>query len=202
MTGRERMLGSAYLEKEIEEAIKGIIKRRENQTEQFACEHDLQTIWDEKQRLERLLGSHIAPEQLDFVRCNLIKALSTLIWIGWPHWPEFQRIFLDHCGSDGKCDRLDDNLPIDDESLLADTSFLADSVFARHFLTQQHIFFPISIEEAKDQKFPKFRRLPFVTASEDVRIGSYGQVSKERVACRPLSRRKSNLELCSSPTVS
>ena len=202
MTGGEQMLGLVDLEKDIERAIKGVIYRRGNHTEQFACKHDLQTVWGEERRLERLLGSHIPPEQLDFVCRNLIQTLSTLIWIGWRRWPRFQRIFLDHYGSDGKRDRLDDNLPIEDENWLADKSFLADSVFARHFLTHQHIFSPISIEEDDDQKCSKTRRLPFEGASGDLREGSYGQVSKEIVACRQFFHRNSNLELCPSPTVS
>lgn len=205
MTAEELMSSSVpqkALEKDIENAITGILERKENENEQFACEHKLKTVWNENQHLEKLLEGHLSPEQIDFVRGNLIKVLSTLIWIDWHRWSEFQRIFLDHCNSEGRRDRLDDSLPIEDREQLADSSFLADSASARHFLVGQHVFLPIPIEEHEDQICSKTRRLPFIRESGEIRGGSYGQVSKEVVACRYFIHKQLNSPPCPSQAVS
>ncbi len=197
MTAEENMLGSVIqeaVEGEIEGAINQVMFRKETQDDQFACEYDLQRIWDENRRLEKLLGSYISSRQLDFVRCNLIKTLSTLIWIGWHRWSEFSRIFLDHNNSKGRLDRLDDSLPIEDIDQLADTSFFADRASARNFLHQQYTFLPISIMENEDQLHPKARRLPFVGVNGEIREGSYGYVYKEVVACRHFFYKGTNTE--------
>jgi hypothetical protein len=183
------------LEGEIERAINQVMLRTETQNEQFACEHDLQKIWAENRRLEKLLESHLSPKELEFVRCNLVKTLSTLMWIGWHRWSEIGRIFLDHYDSEGRHDRLDDSLPIEDIDQLADSSFFADSASARNFLHQQYTFLPISIVEDEDQLYPEARRLPFIGVSREVRQGSYGQVCKEVVARRQFIHRGTNMQL-------
>ena len=190
------------LEDEIGKAIENVMQRRQTLEERFACEHDLQTVWAENNRLDRLLLAHLSLEQLDFVRGHLIKVLSILIWIGWHRWPEFGRIFLNDYDRDGKRDRLDESLPIEDEDQLAHSSFLADFSSARNFLAQQYIFIPIYIREDVDQDYPKTRRLPFVGTSGEIREGSYGKVTKEIIACRHFIQRSVNSQSCPSQTVS
>ena len=205
MTAEEQMSSSVQqkaLQKDIENAITGILERKENENEQFACEHKLKIVWDKDHRLEKLLGKHLSLEQLEFVRENLIKVLSTLIWIDWHRWTEFQRIFLDHYDGEGRRDRLDNSFPIEDGDKLAHSSFLADSASARHFRVHQHVFLPIFIEEHEDQTYPKTRRLPFVNESGDIREGSYGRVSKEIVACRYFVHKQLDSTPCPSQTVS
>ena len=205
MTAREETLSSTELgalENEIDLAITQCVKRKESWNEKFACEHDLRTAWSENQRVERLLKSYLPPEQLEFVRCHLIKVLSTLIRIGWHGWSEFERIFLNHRNSEARPDRLDDSLPVLDERELAHGSFLAHPVHARLFLAEQYVFLPISIREDEDQSYPKARRLPFVKVSEEVREGSYGEVSKELVACRHFVHKGGNLDQYPSHIVS
>lgn len=204
MAARENMSSSTVqgaLEGEIERAINRVMYRSETQNEQFACEQDLQKIWAENRRLEKLLESHLSPKQLELVRCKLVKTLSTLIWIGWHRWSEIGRIFLDHYDSEGRNDRLDDSLPIEDIDRLADRSFIADSASARNFLHQQYTFLPIPILEDEDQLYPKARRLPFIGVSGEVRQGSYGQVYKEVVACRQFIHRGTNMQLYPSQEV-
>ena len=205
MRAREGELSSTELEalqNEIVLAITQFVKRKESTNEQFACEHDLHTAWGENQRVERLLNFYLSPEQLEFVRRNLIKVLSTLIWIGWHHWSEFERIFLNQQNSGARSDRLDDSLPILDERELAHGSFLGHPVHARLFLAEQYVFLPISIREDEDQSYPKARRLPFVKVSEEVREGSYGKVSKELVACQYFVHKGGNLDPYPSQNVS
>jgi serine/threonine protein kinase len=146
----------------------------------FISRDCLDQIWSNNDLRDYVLGLGIG--DWSFIEGNLIKTLSILAWIHWDEWSQLAQIFASHTDSNNVPDRLDKDLPYEDNALLARTDFLSDSYFAGRFYEDQFIFLPVVLIENRDLEFPRDRRLPFVSESESMGTGSYGTVTKVVVA--------------------
>ena len=135
----------------------------------------LDEIWT-NDRLE-LFIQHTEPgfdsSQIPTIRDAHLQTLSVLVFIRWDGWTRFAQIFIytPH--------RTDRDIPEYDLAALHHTDFLGnDWAFKFHF--ERVIFWPINIEEGKNNVKPKDWRLPFLEGrSEDLGRGAYGSVTKE-----------------------
>ncbi|KAI9774238.1 MAG: hypothetical protein M1839_001740 [Geoglossum umbratile] len=137
-------------------------------------------------------------ELVHFVRGNLLKTLSILVYIRWSNWPNFRHVFIDHLNDQCTQDRLDNAIPYLEPSVLEDRSFLG-KLWASQFMETQYDFLPIVVKEGKSLSFPVGWRLPFVN-EESVEIGSGGaaSVTKETIACGQIVFKKKGQEAGSS----
>lgn len=162
--------------------------KKNKPSEKFVPYAALEAIWTDL-RLEEfvyLIHPGFDRNLIPFVRENLLRTLSILVYISWglKDWELFGAIFLHHRNGRGMRDRLDDRIP--HYTLGALTEFL-DPIFAGRFLSERWTFYPIVLEEGKSQQFPGDWRLPFVNPeSTTIGSGGYGQVTKEIVAKRQL----------------
>jgi hypothetical protein len=141
----------------------------------------LEQIWSDNDLREYVLGLNIG--DWEFIQNNLLKTLSILAWIHWDEWSQLARILLkDRPYPDGPFDRLDRSLPHPNKATLARPDFLAKSYFADLFYEAQYIFLPIMLVENRDLEYPRDLRLPFISESESMGTGSYGNVTKVVVA--------------------
>ena len=160
--------------------------KRNRPSEKFVPYASLEAIWADS-RLEEFV--HLAHpgfdrNQIPFVRGNLLRTLSILVYISWglKDWELFGAIFLHHRNDRGMLDRLDDRIP--QYTLGALMEFL-EPICAGRFLSERWTFYPIVLEEGKAQHFSHDWRLPFVNPeSTPIGSGGYGQVTKEVVAKR------------------
>jgi hypothetical protein len=104
----------------------------------------------------------------------IIKVASILVFIKWEAWAEFTSIFVDVPG------RRDDSLPFSIDAL-SRHDFLGPEC-AHLFYQLQSSFLAITIKEGQHLKFSAHFRLPFNNESRECRGGSYGAVTKVRVA--------------------
>lgn len=158
--------------------------KKDKASEKFVPYAALERIWTDA-RLEEFVDLSrpgFDRTLIPFVKENLLRTLSILVYISWPDWPSFGSIFVHHRNVHGDRDRLDDRIPRYDRDILC--TFL-DRMWANRFLAERWTFFPIVLEEGRMQYFPGDWRLPFVNP-QPIPIGSggYGEVTKEVIASR------------------
>jgi hypothetical protein len=139
----------------------------------------LEHIWEDKDL--RQFAVRLGIGDWEFIRQNLLKTISILVYIGWRDYSRVKEIFS-HKNAAGQLDRVDSNLPYTNIDKLRDSTFLSNSLIANHFYQNQYAFVPIQIEEGEDREYPRDSRLPFIRESEEWRTGSYGTVTKVVVA--------------------
>lgn len=179
---RRSALLTGFLDARQQELGKAVVKK-DRSSEKFVPYASLEAIWSGPRLREfvDLIRPGFDHHRVRFVKENLLRTLSILVYIGWPYWESFAVVFLHHRDSHGKLDRLDDRIPhYTSEALCA---FLGD-FHAERFLTERCTFCPIDLEEGKAIYFNGDWRLPFVAESEQIGAGGYGQVTKEVIAKR------------------
>ncbi|KAJ6132700.1 hypothetical protein N7471_007915 [Penicillium samsonianum] len=116
---------------------------------------------------------------------GLLRAISILTGIvprDWSGWSRFSEIFFPPNDADAKR-RRDINIPKFTKEELEDEFFLGDTNLASHFVAHRWIYFPIVLNETKQDSYEKNHRLPLLLPlfQEDHvrRQGGYGVVTKE-----------------------
>jgi hypothetical protein len=104
----------------------------------------------------------------------IVKVASILVLIKWEAWAKFSSIFVDIPG------RRDDSLPFGIEAL-GSHNFLGPEC-AHLFSQMQLSFLAITIKEGQHLEFSTHFRLPFNNESRECREGSFGAVTKVKVA--------------------
>jgi hypothetical protein len=184
-----------YLEfKQINERLEDATINRHSKSDKFVTLNSLERIWDRGTlgRFLYLLGQKGSFLHLlvDDVLKTLIKTISILVAIGWKKWDTFGDKFLDSEDSVRK-DRNDLKLPYTLEALEGKhgEAFLG-RLWAGKFFSEQFTYVPYIIKEGGNMIYSKTRPLPFIKSkTEKLKIGGYGSVTKEVIACRHFRRK-------------
>ncbi|KAH7403385.1 kinase-like domain-containing protein [Cadophora sp. MPI-SDFR-AT-0126] len=123
-------------------------------------------------------------ETVRHLKEQLLRTISILVHINWPHWDRFRRIFFDRRYSNDVL-RIDKNIKGYTQAQLEAEGFLAKPRYAIEFLRVRDSFFPILIKNGMVKIFRKGRILPFIKQGNDsVELGSggFGTVTKEIIA--------------------
>ncbi|PLN80583.1 protein kinase-like protein [Aspergillus taichungensis] len=135
----------------------------------------LDDIWT-NERLElfiQITQPGFDSSRIPIIRNAHLQTLSVLVSIRWDEWRHFSQIFI------YTPRRTDQDIPEYDLTALRHSNFLGEE-WAFKFLFERVIFWPIDIEEGKNNVKPKDWRLPFLEGrSENLGRGAYGSVTKE-----------------------
>lgn len=187
----KNLRAQAFLEKEgIRDELEEAVINKEENLERFISHKSLKQIWTARLiPFFQILEPGYDNSAIIFAEKNLIKTLSILVAIGWPHWSSFWDLFFTSKDSSGRLNHLDNSLPYA-FLILKDVSFLGK--WAPAFQRMQHIFIPIVVESGQIQEYEKEYRLPFIDLErKDIGEGGFGKVTKEVIACHQF--RQSNL---------
>lgn len=167
--------------KELQNALGEAMHRKDSPDESFITYASLEAIWTDA-RL-KTLADHGQPgfgqEMVEFVKSNLLRTISILVYIGWDHWGSFGKLFLHHQDHRGELDRLDDRIT----RYTPQTLDFLDPAEARLFLSDRWAFIPVVLKQGEHHQLEKGWRLPFVNPPTSIGSGAYGQVSEEVIAC-------------------
>ncbi|CZR51481.1 uncharacterized protein PAC_01357 [Phialocephala subalpina] len=155
----------------------------------FVTKHHLGGVWTTPRlenfcRVARLEGMIKPTEMIEYLRKNLLRTLSILVYIHWEYWDKFHRIFFDHVIAPPLA-RVDRSMKEYGQAELEREDFLGDSMLANAFLDFRDQFFPIVIKEGMVKVYREGRRLPFMELQNGVvelGEGGYGKVRKEIIA--------------------
>ncbi|KAJ5425441.1 hypothetical protein N7465_000511 [Penicillium sp. CMV-2018d] len=152
--------------------------------EAFITYDGVREVWA-GDRLERFLMAHdptLRPSQIDEAREGLLCMISILAGVvprDWSGWSRFRQIFFPSNNVD-RDRRRDKNIPKFTKKELKDDSFLGDTNLATHFVGHMWTYFPIVLNENKQEFYEKHERLPLRQEKEPVaRQGGFGEVTRE-----------------------
>lgn len=154
---------------------------------EFITESNLKEIWT-KPRIEELFDrqawiceSISGQPILEYVRQNLLKVLSILVYIEWIDLTDFNLEFVSHVDDKGRWNRQDKDLPLDIRTIGHDHNA---NTLARDFRRDQYKFIPIIIKERGDEDYPTENYvLPFCNGAKVIGEGSFFKVYKTTIPC-------------------
>ncbi|KAK2800973.1 hypothetical protein FQN50_007948 [Emmonsiellopsis sp. PD_5] len=175
--------GASFL-KERRRDILAKMHKNDLPAEKFITLHDLDQIWNDLYLAtlgELVDGKRFDGKTVDFIRRNLLRALSILVHIHWDEWQKFGRMFIRHTDDTGTPDRVDEKFEV---ATLDDLEgIVEDNSWASLFYDQICTFYPITIKEGESHEPTRNKRLPFINGeSLPIGQGAYGKVTKETIA--------------------
>jgi hypothetical protein len=164
-----------------QDLIRATYNRNDPDTKAFIPYESVRRIWAGV-RLEQFLKDHdptLSDQEIAEARHGLLRTISILVGIvhqDWSGWSRFKAIFFDDNRADLRRDTNALALTLDE---LEDTTFLGNHGFARLFMQDVWVYFPVVLQGLKEIPYEEKRRLPLYQEESVVREGFYGKVTKE-----------------------
>lgn len=169
-------------------ALQQVTHKRQNPAKSFITRDSLATVWTDEcltkfvEIVKPAYHKRSIPLILSLIREEFLRTISILVYIKWDKWEKFGEIFLNHVDGKGEKDRSDERIRDYTLPILEDTTFLGPP-WAGFFIENRYMFLPIALKEGENMNFEESHwRLPFVKASEKIKDGAYGKVTKETIA--------------------